>query len=309
MAGERRDFGLSPWRDARGARGRAAAAEPRAFRSAIDPAAAMQRRLEAGEVVVLPRLAFELGAADPARFAAAGDGKAKNVSFNPMTGVLKGAAGDEATKAWVAAVLEAYAGWAWDLVCSRLPAYARGLALGKTSFRPRPADHAMSPRKDDRRLHIDAFPAQPTQGRRILRVFRNLNPSGEERVWQVGEPFGDHAARFLPEILGRRRWSTPAWALQALGLTRGRRTHYDALMLALHDAAKADAAYQAETPHQIHAFSPGATWLVLSDAVPHAALAGRFAVEQTFFLPVQSMADPDASPLHILERMTGRRLA
>jgi hypothetical protein len=79
-------------------------------------------------------------------------------------------------------------------------------------------------------------------------------------------------------------------------------------MLALHDAAKADDAYQADAPRQTLSFPTGMTWMVFTDAVPHAALSGSFALEQTFILPVDAMLDPDASPLRTLERMTGRRL-
>jgi hypothetical protein len=266
----------------------------------------LQDQLEAGEVVLLPGLSFEPADADPERLAEAAVGDAKNISYNPVTGALKGAAGDEATQAWLTATLEAFAAWAVKLIWERLPDYAPHLALGKTSFRPRPAEAAVSPRKDDRRLHVDAFPSQPVQGRRILRVFRNANPWGEDRVWQVGEPFAHHAARFLPHS---RPPVTPGWMLQAAGLTKGRRTAYDGLMLALHDAAKADDAYQAEGERKTLTFPPGMTWMVFTDGVPHAALGGRFAFEQTFLLPVEAMADPDASPLRTLERMTGRRLA
>jgi hypothetical protein len=266
---------------------------------------AEQLRLEHGEVVVLPGLGFEFRCPDPDRFTGAARSGTKNISFNPVTGVLKGADGDEADQDWLSSALSAYAGWTLNLIMERLPAYAPHLAVGKTSFRPRPAEAAVSPRKDDRRLHVDAFPSQPVQGRRILRVFHNVNPWGENRMWQVGESFADHAARFLPRA---RPPATPAWLLKAAGLTKGRRTAYDALMLALHDAAKADDAYQADAPRRTLAFEPGATWLVFTDSAPHAALSGRFALEQTFLLPVEAMAEPEASPLRILERMTGRRL-
>jgi hypothetical protein len=281
----------------RSSRDRSAAAQP------------LQARLEAGELVALPDLPFELDAADPARFARATDGRAKNISYNPATGVLKGAAGDEAAQAWLTGVLEGYAAWALALVREAAPGYADDLVLGKTSFRPRPAEQAISPRKDDRRLHVDAFPSQPVQGRRILRVFRNVNPWGEDRVWQTGETFTYHAARFLPRIWAERRLAPPGWLLQAARITKGRRTAYDALMLALHDAAKADDEFQAASPRQTHTLAPGMSWLVFTDSVPHAALSGRFALEQTFLLPVEAMADPDAAPLRVLERMTGRRLA
>jgi hypothetical protein len=298
-------------RDLRSARrrsrgtGDAASAERQSFRPG-PPDLDAQRLLEAGEVVVLPGQRFELGWADSDRLALAACDGAKNISFNPATGELKGAAGEEAAQAWLSSVLAAYSDWALALVAEHLPAYAAHLTLGKTSFRPRPADAAVSPRKDDRRLHVDAFPSQPVQGRRILRVFHNVNPAGEDRVWQVGESFTDYAARFLPSA---RPPATPGWLLQALGLTKGRRTPYDALMLGLHDAAKADDAYQAEAPRRTLRFPPGTTWLVFTDAAPHAALGGRFAFEQTFLLPIEAMADPDESPLRVLERMTGRRLA
>jgi len=96
--------------------------------------------------------------------------------------------------------------------------------------------------------------------------------------------------------------------LQALRITKGRRTAYDDLMLQLHDLAKTDEAYQATALRELIRFPAGATWIVLTDATVHAAVRGRYAFEQTFFLPIEAMADPDAAPLCILERMTGRRL-
>jgi hypothetical protein len=165
----------------------------------------------------------------------------------------------------------------------------------------------MSWRKDDRRMHVDAFPSQPVQGRRILRVFRNVNPEGEPRVWHVGEPFEAYARRFLPAT--RRAAPGAAVLLQALKVTKGRRTAYDDLMLQLHDAAKASDAYQANGPRRVGRFAPGATWITFTDATVHAALCGRYAFEQTFFLPVADMADPAKSPLRILERLSGRALA
>jgi hypothetical protein len=56
------------------------------------------------------------------------------------------------------------------------------------------------------------------------------------------------------------------------------------------------------------AFEPGAAWIVYTDSVVHAAIAGRFALEQTFYLPLEAMAAPGAAPAHVLERVTGRAL-
>jgi len=37
-------------------------------------------------------------------------------------------------------------------------------------------------------------------------------------------------------------------------------------------------------------------------------MSGQFAFEQTFYLPVAAMNDPERSPLRILERMVGHSL-
>ena len=53
------------------------------------------------------------------------------------------------------------------------------ITRARASFRPAEiAGRQTSWRKDDTRLHIDSFPASPVQGRRILRVFSNVNPLG-----------------------------------------------------------------------------------------------------------------------------------
>ena len=53
----------------------------------------------------------------------------------------------------------------------------------------------------------------------------------------------------------------------------------------------------------------GCTWLCYTDSVPHAAMAGQYVLEQTFYLPAAGMADPAKSPLRILEKLSGRVLA
>jgi hypothetical protein len=264
--------------------------------------------LETGGLVSLPGHPFRLTAGEEALLTPAhADGRSKNISLSPAGREVRGAAADGAADA-LAGLMDRYADWARTLVLQIAPGYADALERGRTSYRSRGAQEpAASPRKDDRRLHIDAFASQPTGGRRILRVFSNINPAGEPRVWNVGESFEAHAGRWLAKV--RRPWPLEAWALQRLGLTRGRRTPYDFLMLGLHDKAKLDGAYQQSAPRRRVSFPAGASWIVFTDSVVHAALAGRYALEQTFYLPVEAMADPSPSPLRILERLTGRRLA
>jgi hypothetical protein len=161
-------------------------------------------------------------------------------------------------------------------------------------------------RQDDTRLHIDAFPSNPMQGTRLLRVFSNVNPSDEPRRWRVGEPFEAHAKRYLDAI--RRPLPGSAWLMAATRITKRRRTEYDHVMLQLHDRAKADAAFQQTSPQARADFAPGTTWVCFSDQVLHAALGGQHMLEQTFLLDVEDLRRPETSPLRTLERLLHRTL-
>ncbi len=264
--------------------------------------------LEKGQVLYFPGLAFPLGEnerkfLDPALT----DGKAKNISLNHTTGKLQGtsAAGEKAER--LAAMIERFGAGATRLVEDLLPGYA-GLERARTSYRPvEVEDRPYSVIQDDRLLHIDAFPSRPMQaGRRILRFFSNVAPSGS-RCWEVGEPFEDFARRFAPRV--KPHLPGQSWLFARLGVTRGKRSAYDETMLSLHDAAKRDSRYQKNAPHTALDFPPGSSWLVYTDQVLHAALKGEFALEQTFHLDIAKMAEPQRAPIKVLERLTGRRLA
>lgn len=271
--------------------------------------------IEDGGVLVLPHATFVL-AGDERRFLAPewSDGRAKNISVEmPKKGAdafaaprVKGARGAAVDLAALAAMVTRFAVDAGALVTTLFPRYAPYVQQARTSFRPQPAvGRAVSWRKDDSRLHIDAFPSRPNHGARILRVFTNLNPVAP-RVWRVGEPFEAVARALLPRI--RAPLPGSAAVLSALRVTRGRRSHYDHLMLNLHDRAKADLAYQRDCAQQVVHFAPGTTWLCFSDQVMHAAVSGQFMLEQTIHLPVHALYDPQRAPLAVLERLTGRRL-
>jgi hypothetical protein len=176
------------------------------------------------------------------------------------------------------------------------PHYRGKLRRGNTSFRP--IDLTGPPRswrQDDTRLHIDAFPSNPMQGTRLLRVFCNVNPQGVPRHWRVGEPFEAHAKRYLGTI--GRPLPGSAWLLATLGITKRRRTEYDHVMLRLHDRAKADLDFQRRGPQVRVDFAPGTTWVVYSDQVLHAAMGGQHMMEQTFLLDAESLRHPESSPL------------
>lgn len=263
------------------------------------------RTLEGGGVLVLPRLKFEL-AAEELRFLSPewSDGRAKNISFEG--GSLKGARGSASDLAALAAMIGRFATCAGELVSALFPRYAPYVKRARTSFRPQPAvGRAVSWRKDDTRLHVDAFPSRPNRGERILRVFSNVNRE-EDRVWRVGEEFSAMARTFLPRVRPPLP-GVPA-LLSLLHVTKGLRSDYDHLMLGLHDRAKADLDYQRRCEQQVLRFAPGTTWLCFSDQVMHAAVSGQHMLEQTIHVPSAALYEPERSPLAILERLAGRRL-
>ena len=264
------------------------------------------RALEAGGVLVFPRLGFALTDAErPFLDVKWSNGRAKNISLDGDA--IKGARGTPQDLAALRTMVARFARDASALIGALFPRYAPHLTRARTSYRPhRATGRAVSWRKDDARLHIDAFPSRPNRGERILRVFSNVNPSGEDRVWRVGEPFESMAQRLLPRIRAQRPGE--AALLHALRVTRTRRTEYDHLMLGLHDAAKADLDYQRSSPQEQARFAPGTTWICFSDQVMHAALDGQFMLEQTIHLPLSALYEPQRAPLAVLERITGRKL-
>ena len=235
------------------------------------------------------------------------DNKAKNISFDPITQSLSGIKCNAITHQKMTNVISRFNRHAYTLVSQLLPTYVSSLKMGKTTYRSVEAAgrKAKSYRKDDTRLHVDAFPCKPTQGKRILRVFSNINPNGRPRVWHIGEPFSTVAERFLPQIpmpIIHPR------ILKLFKITQSMRTLYDHILLQIHHRMKADMHYQKAVPHTEIAFPPHSTWIVQTDSVSHAAISGQFLLEQTFYLPVSAMQNQDASPLRVLESMTKRKL-
>ena len=263
--------------------------------------------LESGGVVIFPDRPFGLSAKEQVMLdPAVSDRRSKNISLDPATGEVTGATPDEAVHATLKAMIGRFAETADALLAELTPRYAPALQRRRTSFRPGAiADRALSRRKDDRRLHVDAFPANPVQGRRILRVFANVNAS-QARIWEVGEDDFEATARhFRHRLTARGRLSG---LKAAIGVTKGRQTPYDQLMLQLHDAAKLDDAYQAAARRRRIEFPPQSMWVVYTDSVTHAALAGQHALEQTYLMPIAAMQDEAAAPLRVLERLTQRQL-
>jgi len=263
--------------------------------------------LEHGKVLVFPHLAFSFEADESGLFSPAlSNGKSKNVSLKG-SGELGGTAATGDVAKALAKMMERFALAATRFVEHLVPPYAGRLERAPTSYRPvEIAGRPASVIHDDTRLHVDAFPSRPMRGRRIMRLFTNVNPHASPRIWHVGEPFEDMANR-----LGNRAGEGSrlhASLLAALGITKGQRSAYDALMLGLHDGAKRDEDYQKTSPQIEVPFPSGTTWMCYTDQVMHAAIAGQYVLEQTFHLDIDAMAKPELSPLKVLERLRGHAL-
>jgi hypothetical protein len=279
----------------------------------IDPSQVEQHRsewiaaLEAGKVLYVPRFSFQLQADEQGLLRPdLRDPKKRNISLS-ANGALAGVAGDAAVQRQVAAMIQRFRDEAEATIAAIVPRYSEHLQRGATSYRPNEVEsRQQSWRADDKRLHVDAFPSRPNYGRRLLRVFVNVNPTGVPRVWRVGEPFPDVARRFMPRFKPYSHWQ--AKALELLHVTKSFRSEYDHLMLQMHDAMKADLDYQQNAPQERVEFPPGSAWICFSDQASHAAMSGQYMLEHTMTLEPEFQYDVQSSPLAILSRMTGRTL-
>jgi hypothetical protein len=264
--------------------------------------------LEAGNVLFLPELSFGVEPAEALLFTPAILGNSKNASFDPATGRLGGTTSTGGDAETLRGFIRRFSDAAASLTDRLLPDYRGRLTRGRASFRPAEiAGRQTTWRKDDTRLHVDSFPATPSSGRRILRVFSNVNPDGRPRAWRLGDDFEAVARRFEPQL--RAPLPGVGYLLALVRVTKTPRSAYDALMLQLHDCMKADEVFQKESLQSRVDLPAGSTWLAFTDQVSHAATSGQYQLEQTFLLPVDAMREPDRSPLRVLEKLKRRRLA
>ncbi|GJM07020.1 MAG: hypothetical protein DHS20C10_07540 [marine bacterium B5-7] len=267
-------------------------------------ASAALTALETGHVLFFPGLAFQLQPEEQA-FLTPGvtDGQSKNVSWQAATKTLKGCSVPIGQHELLSRMMQRFYDYSLGLVQRVLPDYQGHLMPAKTSYRPvQIKGRASSYRQDDTRLHVDAFPSNPVQGKRILRVFSNINPNGEDRVWRAGEPFPQLAQRFAKQIPKPLPGSRAL--LNMLGITKSPRSLYDHFMLQLHHRMKADMQYQQTVDQETLRLPPNTTWMVFTDQVSHAAMSGQYVLEQSLYLPVEAMQDPARSPYRVIEAMS-----
>jgi hypothetical protein len=239
----------------------------------------------------------------------------KNISYRPESDLLRGFS-DDTSKPRVHEIMRHYAAQVREFVDAFLAPYADRLQMDYASFRPLEEEgRDLSLHKRNDLLHVDAFPSRPTRGARILRVFTNVNPA-KDRVWVVAERFPGLASRFagaagLPKYANASgAWTQLKRGISRMGLLFPDRAPYDEFMLHFHDWLKENTEFQqAKEGKEKVAFPPRATWLVFTDGVPHSALSGQFAMEQTFIIPVEVLVAPEVSPIRVLEKLAGKAMS
>ena len=276
------------------------------------------RLLEEGDILFFERIPFPLSPQDR-RFLLSqkqtGAQFHKNIAYRPhldrITGFKKGS---EADRLQLLEIMRRFSDSTVDYLARLLPAYARDWHVDYASFRPQEeAGRQLRLRARNDLLHVDSFPTRPTRGDRILRFFTNINPD-QPRRWQTADPFprlieylqskGSIPSHLLapPGRITRAGRSLKA-KLRQLGLPLRVGSAYDDFMLRLHHYLKENQHLLSNFPTYSWDFPAGSSWLVFTDIVPHAALSGRFALEQTMIVSRASQALPEAAPLSILQRL------
>lgn len=285
------------------------------------------RQLEEGNILFFPQSPIAL-AEDDLRFLLTleqtSSGLHKNLAYKPQRDEVSGAdmkGADAAASERLHRILREYSRRVTEFLQSFLSPYQSRWQLDYGSFRPQEEQGRDLPlRRRNDLMHTDAFPTRPTHGARILRFFNNLHPS-KTRDWITGEPFGALAPQFVSktapqQIALPREQSTltrvTAAAACSLGLGRVlpalKRSPYDDFMMRFHNFLKENTVYQAQGKREAWSFPPGSSWMVYTDMVPHAVLAGQYALEQTFLVSSEAMVAPEHSPLAVLQAMTGQQL-
>ena len=279
--------------------------------------------LEAGGVLYFPRTPVPIPPADIDVLLdqqQTGSRLHKNISYKPDTDVLGGLdkkAAPAATIEQLHATMRRYSGSVAEFLSKFLAPYENRWRRDYASYRPveeKGRDLPLRRRND--LLHVDAFPTRPTKGMRILRFFHNIHPE-RTREWAVGEPFHRIVGSFMPRKVAVPRPDGPLahkakQIAAAAGLAKlvpaWKRTPYDEFMMRMHNAMKEDAEFQRTCAKEFVEFVPGSSWMVYTETVPHAALAGQYALEQTLLVDPDAMVTPESTPLAVLEKLAGARL-
>jgi hypothetical protein len=279
-------------------------------------------QLEAGDILYFPEtpvpilqedLAFLLGQQQ------SDSSLHKNIAYKPNIDKLSGMdtkAGDAGAEARLQSIMREYSKSVVAFLTGFLSPYHARWELDYASFRPQEEQGRDLPlRKRNDLLHTDAFPTRPTYGARILRFFNNIHPS-RTRDWVVGDPFATIVKQFVPAEIAPSPDSGLSRVAKGVGRAVGlgaalpsvKRSPYDDFMMRFHNFLKENARFQTECAKYPWQFGAGSSWMVYTDTVPHAVLAGQYALEQTLLVKPEALVAPETSPLKVLEGIAGTTL-
>lgn len=242
----------------------------------------------------------------------------KNIAYKPQIDkITNHDSKDQAAAAKLKEILSGYSKKVTEFLSVLLEPYSQDWKHDYASFRPfQEKGRKLRLRARNDLLHVDSFPTRPLHGARILRFFTNINPS-ESRHWITSSDFADLAKKYaeqvsIPRSTGydlrsRLERKMKQW-LQATGLKIPLRSPYDHFMLKMHNFLKENAEFQETCPKDHWDFPPGSCWAVFTDQVSHAAIAGQYALEQTFIVPRKVLLCPEKSPISVLEMLSGKNL-
>jgi 3-deoxy-D-manno-oct-2-ulosonic acid (Kdo) hydroxylase len=280
-------------------------------------------QLEEGNILYFPQTPIALDLADQSFLLnqqQTNSSLHKNIAYKPNKDQLSGidrSATNAETFARVHTILRNYSAAVTNFLSGFLSPYQQRWQLDYASYRPQEEQGRDLPlRRRNDLLHTDAFPTRPTYGARILRFFNNIHPT-RTRDWVVGTPFTELIRHFVPMQIAppsQDNWTNRMLkqTLTACGVGRLipelKRSPYDEFMMRFHNFLKEHAEFQSSHPKLQISFPPGSSWMVYTETVPHAVLAGQYALEQTFLVSPDAMVEPKTTPLNVLEGITGSRL-
>jgi 3-deoxy-D-manno-octulosonic acid hydroxylase-like protein len=244
----------------------------------------------------------------------------KNIAYKPKSDELTGVDTKTANPAAVdrlRTIMRGYSQTVTAFLSGFLAPYAGRWQLDYASFRPQEEQGRDLPlRRRNDLLHTDAFPTRPTHGARILRFFNNIHPT-RTRDWIVSDPFRNVATKYAPAEIALPRPDSPVgrtFKSFATGLGLGaaapalKRSPYDDFMMRFHNFLKENREFQSSCAKYDYQFPAGSSWMVYTDMVPHAVLAGQYALEQTYLIAPDAMVAPQHAPLTVLEELSGAKL-
>ncbi|HUN73075.1 MAG TPA: Kdo hydroxylase family protein [Steroidobacteraceae bacterium] len=285
--------------------------------------------LETNHIVYFPRCPIPLPDAATLRFLRSelpSRLRLKNVSYHPEADRLTGLEADAATRDRVTAVLREHLRGVTSFLQRVAPDLAAGWTVGTCSFRPiQERGRNLKAHASNELVHIDAGAYGATHGDRILRFFVNVN-EGEDRVWAskgsisdllerhgrdagLLEPTG-HLKRRIEKGVGDHAFSALIGGLARVNpLARVLDSSpYDRAMRRLHNYMKDSATFKADQRgYEEIRFPPNSAWVVFTDGVSHASIAGQFALVTTVIVRRQALRQPQFAPYSLLAASADNR--